>query len=279
MKIKDAYHQAIQKLKNPEVDEINVRILLCEINELPTMSSFYIAEDEDVKDLRRFNELFERFLNGEPVQYLINKSNFFGYDFYVDKRVLIPRQESEEVVAYAIDKAKEIFEKDNFTILDVCCGSGCLGITLSRCLNAEKLYLSDISKDALEVAKKNLKLNGIEGETLLGDGLSKAIEQGIKCDILIANPPYIVNRDDVDPSVMNHEPHLALFADKKLSVYDSIISNLTKIANKPFMAVFEIGYDITPVLEGIVKKHLHKAHYEIIKDMNGKNRILSVILK
>ena len=279
MTIKDAYHQAIQKLKNPEVEEINIRILLCEINELPSMSSFYFSEDEEVKDLQRFNELFERFLNGEPVQYLINKSNFFGYDFYVDKRVLIPRQESEEVVAYTIDKAKEIFEEDNLTIFDVCCGSGCLGITLSRCLNAKKLYLSDISKDALDVAQKNLELNGIEGDILLSDGLSEHIKQNLKCDILIANPPYIVNKDDVDASVMKHEPHLALFADKKLSVYDGIISNLKKVANKPFLAVFEIGYDIVSILEGIVRKYLPKAHYEIIKDMNGKNRILAVILK
>lgn len=276
MTLDEVYHQAFKKLKHPQKDEINIRILLCEINDIDEMSSFYIRRDEEIKDLDRFNELFARFLKGEPLQYLINKANFFGYDFYVDKRVLIPRLESEEVVSYAIDRARDLFDNPNPTIVDVCCGSGCLGITLARCLNAKKLYLSDISKDAIDVAKKNLKIHGIEGEVFKGDGLDEIVKNNIKCDILIANPPYIMKKEDADESVIKYEPHIALFSNNKLDVYKKIFLNLNKVMNKPFLAVFEIGYDTKTILEKMVITHFPKAKYEFVKDMNGNLRILGV---
>ena len=279
MTLDELYHQSLKQLKNVQIEEINVRILLCEINGLNSMSDFYIHKDDEIKDLRRFNEYFERFLKGEPIQYILKKSNFYGYDFYVDKRVLIPRMESEEVISYAIDKYYELFDLDQPTIVDVCCGSGCLGITLSRCLNAKKLYLSDISQNALDVVKKNLGIHGLEGELFKGDCLSEVIKNNVKCDVLIANPPYIIKKEDVDEAVKKHEPHVALFSNKKLSVYDHIISNLTKVANKPFLAIFEIGYDIKPMLDVMVRKYLPKAEYEFAKDINGNFRILSIYLK
>lgn len=279
MTLDEAYHEALKKLKNPRIDEINVRILLCDINDLPDMTSFYIYKSDEVKDLRRFHELFDKFLKGEPIQYLLKKTNFYGYDFYVDHRVLIPRMESEEVISYAINQISDIFPNKKISIVDVCCGSGCLGITLARCFNAEKLYLSDISKDAIDVAKINLERNGIHGNLFIGNALDKIVENKIKCDVLIANPPYILKREEVDESAAKHEPHIALFANKKLSVYENIFKNIKHIANKPFLAVFEIGYDTRVILEKLIKKYFPKAHYEFLKDINGNFRIASIYLK
>ena len=180
--------------------------------------------------MQRFNELFERFLKGEPIQYLLKKAQFYGRDFYVDNRVLIPRMESEEVVLFAINKAKAIFGRYFKPIIaDVCAGSGCLGITLLKELNAKELYLSDISKDAIDVTKKNLEIHNVDGYVFIGDSLEPLIKNNIKCDILISNPPYILKKDDVDKSVLDFEPHNALFTDESLHVYDRIISNLKKI--------------------------------------------------
>ena len=279
MTLNEAYHEAIKKLKNPQIEEINVRMLLCDINGIESMSDFYIREDEKVKDLRRFHELFDKFLKGHPIQYLMHTANFFGYDFYVDERVLIPRMESEEVIAFAIDKFKEYFGSQKPVIVDVCCGSGCLGITLARALQATELYMSDISKDAVEVARKNLGIHKMEGKVYIGDSLQPIVKNEIKCDVLIANPPYILKKSDVDKSVLDYEPKISLFTNKRLYVYDQIMSNISKVAKKPFLAVFEIGYDIVAPLENMVNKYFHKCDYEFRNDMNGNARMLSIYLK
>ena len=121
MTLDEVYHQSLKRLKNPQLEEINIRMLLCDINSIESMSSFYIRKDEEIQDLQRFNELFERFLKGEPIQYLLKKAQFYGRDFYVDNLVLIPRMESEEVVLFAINKAKPIFSSHFKPIIaDVC---------------------------------------------------------------------------------------------------------------------------------------------------------------
>ena len=98
MTLYEVYKEALTKLKNPDTDEISVRILLCHNNGIKSMSGFYIHKDENIKDLQGFSNQFDRFLKGEPIQYILGETEFLGYDFYVDKRVLIPRQETEEVV-------------------------------------------------------------------------------------------------------------------------------------------------------------------------------------
>ena len=280
MTLDEVYHQSLKRLKNPQLEEINIRMLLSDINGIESMSSFYIRKDEEIQDLQRFNELFERFLKGEPIQYLLKKAQFYGRDFYVDNRVLIPRMESEEVVLFAINKAKAIFGRHfKPNIADVCAGSGCLGITLSKELNAKELYLSDISKDAIDVTKKNLEIHNVDGHVFIGDSLEPLIKNNVKCDILISNPPYILKKEDVDKSVLDFEPHNALFTDENLYVYDHIISNLKKIMNKPSIVIFEIGYDLKPLLEEKIKKYLPDCEYLFSKDMNGNYRILSITLK
>ena len=164
-------------------------------------------------------------------------------------------------------------------IADVCAGSGCLGITLSKELNAKELYLTDISKDAIDVTKKNLEIHNVDGHVFIGDSLEPLIKNNIKCDILISNPPYILKKEDVDKSVLDFEPHNALFTDESLHVYDQIISNIKKIMNKPSIVFFEIGYDLKPLLEEKIKKYLSDCEYLFSKDMNGNYRILSITLK
>mgnify|MGYP003336406031 CR=1 FL=1 len=109
MTLIEAYKQALTKLKNPEVDEISVRTLLCHNNGIKSMSGFYIHKNENVRDLPGFLNDFQRFLDGEPVQYILGETEFMGNDFYVDNRVLIPRQETEEVVAQAYLRALKVF--------------------------------------------------------------------------------------------------------------------------------------------------------------------------
>ena len=274
MTLYEVYKEALTKLKNPDTDEISVRILLCHNNGIKSMSGFYIHKDENIKDLQVFSDQFNRFLKGEPIQYILGETEFLGYDFYVDKRVLIPRQETEEVVMQAYLRALQEFGDNVINVADICCGSGVIGITLAKKLKVRYLFMSDISEDAISVAKENAKRNDVIANFFVGNACDELVKAGAKVDLLVANPPYILNKKEVDDSVLKYEPHLALFADEELSVYKSIFQSLSKIKNKKLLCVFEIGYDLKEKLTKLLEKTVKNATFGFVKDINGKERIL-----
>ena len=279
MTLYEVYKDSIKKLKNPDVDEISVRILLCHNNGIKSMSGFYIHKNENIRDFPMFLKQFDRFLNGEPIQYILSETEFLGLDFYVDKRVLIPRQETEEVVTQAYLRALQYFGDNVINVADICCGSGIMGISLAKKLKVRYLFMSDISKDAIEVAKINSHKNDIVANFFVGNACDELIKAGAKVDLLVANPPYILNKDEVDESVLRYEPQIALFADESLSVYKDIFKALPKLKNKRMLCVFEIGYDLKEKLAKLLEKTVKNATYGFVKDINGKERILILELR
>lgn len=279
MTLYEVYKDSLTKLQNPDTDEISVRILLCHNNGIKSMSGFYIHKNENIKDLPLFLEQFNRFLEGEPIQYILGETEFLGYDFYVDKRVLIPRQETEEVVTQAYLRALQYFGDSVINVADLCCGSGVMGISLAKKLKVRYLFMSDISEDAIEVAKKNASRNDVIANFFVGDACEKLVEAGAKVDLLVANPPYILKKEEVDKSVLQNEPHLALFADEELTVYKHIFEALPKIKNKKMLCVFEIGYDLKEKLTKLLEKTIKNATFGFVKDINGKERILILELR
>ena len=274
MTLYEVYKEALTKLKNSDTDEISVRILLCHNNGIKSMSGFYIHKNENIRDLPMFLNQFDRFLKGEPIQYILGETEFLGLDFYVDNRVLIPRQETEEVVTQAYLRALQEFGDSVINVADICCGSGVMGITLAKKLKVRYLFMSDISEDAIEVAKKNATRNDVIANFFVGDACDELVKAGAKVDLLVANPPYILNREEVDESVLQYEPHLALFADEELSVYKHIFEALPKLKNKKLLCVFEIGYDLKEKLTKLLEKTVKNAIFGFAKDINGKERIL-----
>ena len=279
MTLYEVYKESIKKLANPDTDEISVRILLCHNNGIKSMSGFYIHKNENIKDFPLFSSQFERFLKGEPIQYILGETEFLGLDFFVDERVLIPRQETEEVVMQAYLRALQTYGDHVINVADICCGSGVMGITLAKKLKVRYLFMSDISEDAIEVAKKNAKRNDVIANFFVGDACDELVKAGAKVDVLVANPPYILNKEDVDESVMKYEPHLALFADDELTVYKKIFEALPKIKNKTLLCVFEIGYDLKGKLTKLLEKTVKNATFGFAKDINGKERILILELR
>lgn len=279
MTLFEVYKDAIKRLPNPDSEEISVRILLCHNNGIKSMSGFYIHKNENIKDLQLFLSQFERFLAGEPIQYILNETDFLGYNFYVDKRVLIPRQETEEVVMQAYLRAVKMFGDNVINVADVCCGSGVMGITLAKKLTVRYLFMSDISADAIEVAKKNAATNDVIANFFVGNCCDELVKAGAKVDLFVANPPYILNKNDVDKSVLDNEPHLALFADENLTVYKQIFEKLPLLKNKQMLCVFEIGYDLKEKLTELIKKTLKNVEFGFVKDINGKERILILLIK
>ena len=279
MTLYEVYKESVKKLANPDTDEIAVRILLCHNNGIKSMSGFYIHKDENIKDFPTFSRQFEEFLKGKPIQYILNETEFLGLNFYVDERVLIPRQETEEVVTQAYLRALQKFGDRVINVADICCGSGVMGITLAKKLTVRYLFMSDISSDAIEVSRKNAENLGVIANFFTGNACDELVKAGAKVDLLVANPPYILNREEVDKSVLDYEPHLALFADEKLSVYRDILKALPKLKNKELLCVFEIGYDLKDKLINLIKETLRNVTFGFVRDINGKERILILELK
>ena len=184
------------------------------------------------------NDAIKRLENGEPVQYIVGNVDFYGYILNVNKDVLIPRRETEELVEEVIKRSK-LF--NNPTIIDIGTGSGAIAISLSKELNCH-VYASDISNKALMVAKENAIKNNANITFLQGDMLKPFIDNKIKVDIIVSNPPYIKENEEIEDIVKNNEPNIALYAKNNgLEFYESILKDANRVLKEKYLIAFEIG--------------------------------------
>ena len=208
-----------------------------------------------------------------PIQYIVGNVDFYGYIYKVNKNVLIPRFETEELVENTINIIKNKFNR-KVKILDLCTGSGCIGITLKKEINAD-VTLSDISKDALKIAKensKNLDINIIESDIL----------QNIndKYDVIISNPPYISRDENIMDIVKNNEPNIALYADNNgLYFYEEILKNCKKNLNNDFLIAFEIGENQKEKVINIINKYFINVEIICKKDIYNRDRMIFIMNK
>ena len=198
----------------------HAKILLAELlqkNPLELLNCLEEVVPEDLSNLYQKEVLALSY--GKPLQYVIGRVNFYGNSFEVDERVLIPRFETEELVENTIQYIKQYWQEP-VDILDLGCGSGVIGITLEKKVSTNSVDLIDISKDALEVAKKNAKQLNSKVNFLENDFLSNVQK---KYDIIISNPPYISEEEEIEAIVKENEPHEALYAGKEgLDAYEKI---------------------------------------------------------
>ena len=268
---REAYFLALKK----GVSKSIVDFVLQEINGY-TYSELAQHLDDNVEDYSYFLNAIERYLDGEMIEYILNKSYFLSIPFYVDKNVLIPRQETEQLVMRTTQMIDELFDNSKITIADVCTGSGCIGLTLKKQLNTATVYLSDISNEALNVAKKNSELLGLDANLLLGDTLNPFIENNIKCDVIVCNPPYIQDVSTIDKKTWEQEPHLALLANPDTLFYEKVLKDYQKIINNKYLLAFEIGEDMEESLKPLIKKYCPDVDYSFEKDIYGKTRFLFI---
>jgi release factor glutamine methyltransferase len=211
---------------------------------------------------------------GIPVQYIVGNVNFYGYTFNVNKNVLIPRFETEELVEKTINYIKEYFK--NPKIVDIGTGSGAIAITLKKEINCN-VTACDISKDALNIAKENSKQNNVNINFVESDIFSNIND---KYDIIISNPPYISKNEEIMDSVDKYEPHLALYAeDNGLYFYKRIIKESKKYLKDKFIIAFEIGYWQSQFIKNIINDYYEDVIVKIEKDLSGKDRYIFIIKK
>ena len=236
--------------------------------------------DEECLDYDDFLKIIERVKNGEPYQYVIGEANFIDLTFYVNKYTLIPRQETEElVIGTKIEIDRMFKEYPQLNIADVCTGSGVIGIYLKRLFPLSNIYLSDIDEECLKVAESNSKRHNYPVSCLQGDLLSPFIENNIKLDVLVCNPPYIGDKSTIDEQVWKYEPHKALLANPKTSFYEKIFIDADRIMNKNALLAFEIGEDMESEISDLVEKYFPNSAYKLSKDMYGKMRFLYILIK
>ena len=232
--------------------------------------------DEEIKDYPFYKNAIKRYVDGEMIEYIFNKAYFLSSPFMVNKDVLIPRQETEQLVLRTIEIIKEMFTDKLINIADVCTGSGCIGISIAKALPMNNYFLTDISKEALRVAKKNAEalINNTSIKFLNGDMLEPL--KGQKLDVIVCNPPYISNIEGIDEKTWKQEPHLALVAEPATLYYEKVLSEYSSIVNSKYLLAFEIGEDMKEELTKLVEKYCPNTTYFFENDIYGKTRFLFI---
>ncbi len=233
------------------------RQLLCHISG-KSHEQFLAHKDDFVSEevCAKLEFAASRILKGEPLAYLLGEWEFYGLPLYVDKNVLIPRDDTCSVVSLAINHA--LFLGKDPRILDLCTGSGCIGLALASRIKDARVTLADISREALAVAKKNIVRNRLSAKVscVHADALGQPAAFLGKFDMIVSNPPYITTQEmkELPISVSNYEPHLALHGgDDGLNFYRSIAKNYAQALKPGGYLAFEFGMgqgnDVCAILE------------------------------
>ena len=277
--VKELIKQAESRLDDSNKDVNVAKVLFYHLaNKEP--HELYLMYDEEVdKDLeKQFLMGMEEYYNGRPIQYIKGVETFFGRDFKVNENVLIPRYETEELVENILYRIYDYFSGyKNITLCDVGTGSGAIAISLALEEPKLKVYATDISDLALTVAKENANNLKADVEFLVGDMLQPLIEKNLKVDIFVSNPPYIPQEQEIEAVVKDNEPHVALFGGNDgLHFYRKIFEGVNELLNERALLAFEMGFDQRELMEEALQKYFPNDPYEIIKDINGKDRMLFI---
>ncbi|MGK9044640.1 peptide chain release factor N(5)-glutamine methyltransferase [Mammaliicoccus vitulinus] len=238
-----------------------------------TEIAFNFRENVPEHILNEYLSYRERMYKGEPVQYIAGFAEFYGRKFKVNRDVLIPRPETEELVYQTL----EMLNEKNKVLCDIGTGSGAIAISLKKERPDLSVFATDISDCAISIAKENAEMLDAQVEFILGETLKPLIDKKIKVDVLVSNPPYISYEEQKEMSgtVLDYEPHLALFAhDDGLAIYKDILSNLDKVITKGGLVIFEIGHLQGDILKDYILEHYNVENLEIIKDINQNNRMI-----
>ena len=216
--------------------------------------------------------IFQQLAAHKPAQYIIGQADFYGMQLTVDKRVLIPRPETEGLVELILAENPEI----NLSVLDIGTGSGAIALALAKNRPNWSVTAADISQDALDLASENAKNQNLQIFLKKSDCFTEISE---KYDIIVSNPPYISREDESEVSlnVLHSEPHLALFADEDgLAIYRRIAEDAKDYLKDGGKIYLEIGYKQGQSVPELFRKHLPEKRVRTLKDQFGQDRMVVV---
>ena len=271
---KDKLQEAMQLTLDKGYEQTRAEWLLLDLFKW-SRTDYLIHREEQMSqaDLAKFDLALHRMLSGEPIQYIVGFQSFYGYNFEVDNNCLIPRPETEEVMLHFLNQCHH-----QDTVADIGTGSGAIAITLKLLKPDLNVLATDLYEDTLNVARNNATLHQQEIQFLQGDALKPLIDNNIKVDGLISNPPYIDECEarDMDDTVLKYEPHHALFAENEgYAIYEGILKDLPQVMKEQGHVVFEIGYNQGNQLKALINSMYPDKLVKVIRDINGNERIVS----
>lgn len=285
MRIKEIIEEARRELLNNNFEDSGIiaRELLCHVLD-KNKQYLVINMDEEVEEEKHKKYLYnlKEIIEGKPLQYITNKQEFMGLEFYVDKNVLIPQPDTEILVESVLELCTQM-SKEKIKILDLCTGSGAIAIALNKLLEKQniknEIIASDISKEALEVARKNNEINKTNVE-FIQSNLFENIQES-KFDIIVSNPPYI--KEHIIKTLSKQvqcEPEIALSGGKDgLDFYRKIIEKAYSYMSNQGYLCLEIGYDQKKEVTNLLKKYNQYEDIKAIKDLSNNDRcIISKIM-
>lgn len=268
VKIKDAFKKAQEILKENGIEDFKSDAFFLMTGLFKIDRADFLSDKEI--DFSVLENALERRIKGEPCAYITGETEFMSLPFKVNKNVLIPRQDTENLVEYIINSAK-----GKEKILDLCTGSGCIGISLKKYIKDASVIMVDISDGAIKTATENAKLNGADVKIVKDDVLNPKYCYELY-DILVSNPPYIEKKviETLENQVKDFEPSLALDGGEDgLVFYRKIAEFFKKHIRNGGMCIFEIGYNQGKNVKKILEENGF-ADVEIIKDYNENDRIV-----
>ena len=266
------------------------KILYCYMMDIP-FSKIILEYQEVLQDrlCDKYFELIDRRSKGEPVQYIMGSQEFMGLEFIVNENVLIPRQDTETLVEDALEiintgtlrgEYMDVKRKE-WDILDLCTGSGAIGVSLARIANKVNVTCSDISEGAIKVAKENAQKHGVAKSVKFEQGdLFKPFSKHFrkqKFDMIISNPPYIKSSiiPTLQKEVCEHEPLSALDGGESgLDFYERIVSVVGSHLRKSGVLLLEIGHDQGEAVSGLLSRNGEFTSIRVLKDLANRDRIV-----
>lgn len=266
------------------------KILYCYMMDIP-FSKIILEYQEVLQDrlCDKYFELIDRRSKGEPVQYIMGSQEFMGLEFIVNENVLIPRQDTETLVEDALEiintgtlrgEYMDVKRKE-WDILDLCTGSGAIGVSLARIANKVNVTCSDISEGAIKVAKENAQKHGVAKSVKFEQGdLFKPFSKHFrkqKFDMIISNPPYIKSSiiPTLQKEVCEHEPLSALDGGESgLDFYERIVSGVGSHLRKSGVLLLEIGHDQGEAVSGLLSRNGEFTSIRVLKDLANRDRIV-----
>lgn len=227
------------------------------------------------EDKEIFLKLLSRRQNLEPIAYILEEQGFYKYKFYVNKNVLIPRPETELIIENFITDYKKNFNNQKIKILELGTGSGAIAVSLKKECNNLEITATDISENALNIAKKNADKNNTGDINFIKSDWYKSIPQS-KFKYIISNPPYIdIEEEDImSIETKKYEPHLALFSEQQgILSYKEIINQASKYLDSDGKILLEIGYNQGKKVGDILKEYNFN-NFRIIKDLSNHDRLI-----
>ena len=274
MTIKQALENAINILKKSNIESpINTsKIILANCINKPK-EYLLINENEILTEelAKEYISKIEQIQNGIPLQYITNKQEFMKMEFYVDENVLIPRSDTETLVEEVLNIVKN---KQGLNILDMCTGSGAIAISIAKYTTNNNIYAVDISKNALEIAKKNAINNDTTNITFINSDMFNNLDENIKFDIIVSNPPYI-ETDTIKTleKQVQKEPKIALDGGEDgLNFYRNILQNTDKFLKKDGIVCMEIGYNQAEAVTNLFKAKFKTVYCK--KDLSENDRVI-----